>query len=148
MTESNKQKIAVPLAGEQFSMHFGQSTAFAVFEVDAPQRKILNRVVVPLGDQHACGMVGWLQQQGVQSVIVGGLGRGALANLVAAQVAVYAGIPGAAPEALVQACLEGRLPSAIASCAGHGHDHGHHHEHGQEGACHGHAQPAAEKTKD
>jgi predicted Fe-Mo cluster-binding NifX family protein len=51
MTEPNIQKIAVPLDGEQFSMHFGQSTAFAVFEVDAAQRKIINRVVVPLADR-------------------------------------------------------------------------------------------------
>ena len=144
MTEPNIQKIAVPLAGEQFSMHFGQSTAFAVFEVDAAQRKIINRVVVPLADQHACGMVGWMQQQGVQTVIVGGLGRGAVANLTAAGVSLYAGIPGATPEAQVQACLEGRLRTAIASCGGHADGHGHHHAHGHEGSCHGHAQPATE----
>ena len=73
MTELNAQKIAVPLAGEQFSTHFGQSTAFAVFEVDAPHRKIISRRVLPLSGQHACGMTGWLGEQGVRTVIVGGL---------------------------------------------------------------------------
>lgn len=140
MTDVAITKIAVPLAGEQFSMHFGQSTAFAVFAVDGAQRKIIDRVVLPLPGQHACGMTGWLRDQGVQTVIVGGLGRGALANLAAARVVVYAGIAGATPEALVQACLEGRLQPAVASCAGHAHDHGH--QHGQEGSCHGHSQPA------
>ena len=144
MTDIDTQKIAVPLAGEQFSMHFGQSTALAVFEVDLVQRRILGHKVRPLLGQHACGMTEWLKEEGVQTVIVGGLGRGAVANLTAAQINVFAGISEAAPEALVQACLEGRLRPAIASCAGHNHDHGHPHEHGHNGACHGHAQPAAE----
>lgn len=146
MSEVNTTRIAVPLAGEQFSMHFGQSTAFAVFEVDAVQRKIVGHKIMPLPGQHACGMVGWLTEQGVQTVIVGGLGRGALTNMVAAHLAVYAGIPGVAPAALVQACLEGRLLSATATCAGHTHGDAHQegHGHGQEGSCPRHTQPATE----
>jgi predicted Fe-Mo cluster-binding NifX family protein len=118
-------------------MHFGQSTAFAVFRVDGVQRKIVDCTILPLPGQHACGMVGWLREQGVQTLIVGGLGRGALANLAAARMDIYAGTPGAAPVALVQACLEGRLQPATASCAGHAHgaEHTHSHKPRHEGSC-------------
>jgi predicted Fe-Mo cluster-binding NifX family protein len=135
MTEVVTSKIAVPLAGEDFSMHFGQSTAFAVFVVDGPQRKIISSVILPLPGQHACGMIGWMIEHGVQTVIVGGLGRGALANLEAARVNVYAGIPGTAPAVLVQACLDGQLQLATATCPGHAHgEHSHHHGHNHEGS--------------
>ncbi|MEI8194483.1 MAG: NifB/NifX family molybdenum-iron cluster-binding protein [Phycisphaerae bacterium] len=148
MSEVSTKKIAVPLAGERFSPHFGQATAFALFEVDPTQRKIVGQTVLPLPGQHACGMAGWLREQGVQMVIVGGLGRGALANLATAHIDVFAAIAATTPEALVQACLEGRLQSATASC-GNGHEHGkghalgHGHGHGAGHTCQCQATPTA-----
>ena len=136
MPEVITSKIAVPLAGDEFSMHFGQSTAFAVFEVDQMQRKIVGSVVLPLPGQHACGMIGWMMEQGVQTVIVGGLGRGALANLAASRVHVYAGSPGTAPAVLVQAFLDGHLQPATATCGGHAHGHENRHDHGHQSCNH------------
>lgn len=146
MSEISITKIAVPMAGQQFSAHYGQTTAFAVFEVDQAHRKIVSQTILPLPGEHACGMAGVLKDMSVQAVIVEGLGRGALANLSAAKLKVYAAIPGTTPELLVQACLDGRLQEATASCGhgqeqGHGHHHQHQHQHGQhhgqghQGAC-------------
>jgi len=150
MSDATIAKIAVPLVGQRFSMHFGLSTAFAVFEVDRAQRKILSRVIVPLPRQHACGMAGWMMEHGVRTVVVGGLGRGALANLMSAGVEAFAGAPGAAPESLAQACLDGQLQPAVATCAGHDHSHKHTHEHDHDhghepaGSCHSHSHPKSE----
>ncbi len=144
MTDVGVKRIAVPVVGERFSEHFGQSTGFAVFEVDAG--KVVGQRMAAVPGEHVCGMAGWLREQGVGTVIVGGLGRGALANLEAAGMEVCAALSGATPAGQVEAWLAGRLPQTLAGCPGHGHEHGHGEGHGEshghmgvhEGGCHGH----------
>jgi predicted Fe-Mo cluster-binding NifX family protein len=135
MPPSSITKIALPLAGDQFSSHFGQATSFAVFEVDTARRQILGRHDFPLLGQHACGFASTLREKGVDVLIVGGIGRGAIANLQAAQIAVCAGDPSLGVEALVQAFLAGQADPAQSNC-NHDHDHGHEHGEGHQGACH------------
>lgn len=136
MSDLNIKKIAIPMAQERFSAHFGQTTAFAVVEVDMVEHKIIRQSVQPLPGAHACGMAGWLREQKIDAVIVGGMGSGALANLSAAKIEVLAALPPVTPEALAQAYMDGRLKPATSSC-GHGHEPGHEHGHGNS---HGHAE--------
>jgi predicted Fe-Mo cluster-binding NifX family protein len=114
----------------------------STFEVDAAQRKITGRRDFPLLGHHACGFREWLREKGVGTMIVGGIGRGAIANLQAARISVCAGDSSRDVETLVQAYLDGGLNAATANCDhshGQAHDHGHEHGHGHGGACHCHS---------
>jgi predicted Fe-Mo cluster-binding NifX family protein len=135
MPPSSTQKIALPLAGDKFSSHFGQATSFAVFEVDTARRQIIGRHDFPLLGQHACGFAPYLREKGVDVLIVCGIGRGAIANLQAAQIAVCAGDPTLDVDALVQTFLDGQAEPAQSNC-NHDHNHGHDHGQGHDGACH------------
>jgi predicted Fe-Mo cluster-binding NifX family protein len=138
MPSSTLQKVAIPVAGNRFSSHFGQATGFAVFEVDIASRQVVGRHDFPLMGQHACGFAPYLREKGVDALIVGGIGPGAIANLQAANIAVYAGDPACDVDTLVRAYLAGQAEPAESNCDhGHGHDHGHHgHGHDAGGSCH------------
>ena len=131
-TQQN-MKIAIPLVAGRLSEHFGHCEQFALIEADPGSKHILNqtRVVPP---PHEPGLLPrWLQQQGVQVIIAGGMGRRALDLFVQNGIAVHAGTTGATPEDLAQAWLSGALGDATPTC-GHGgggdHQHGCHHDAG------------------
>ena len=131
-TQQN-MKIAIPLVAGRLSEHFGHCEQFALIEADPAAKQILNqtRVVPP---PHEPGLLPrWLQQQGVQVIIAGGMGQRALDLFVQNGIAVHAGTTGATPEDLAQAWLSGALGDATPTC-GHGgggdHQHGCHHDAG------------------
>ena len=139
MTQTNPTKIAVPLTQGRFSTHYGRTTDFALFDVDLPNAKVVGHTIVPVPGAHACGMAGWLKEQGVATVIVGGIGGGAVAKLQEAQIHVVAATAATELTELVQACLQQKLPAATATCShthGQGHQHHHGHGHGQGSPCH------------
>lgn len=136
MPELERSRIAVPLAGGRVSAHYGQSSHFAVFDVDVAAGAICGRSVLEAPGEHVCGMSGWLREQGVGAMIVAGIGQGALAHLAAAGITVWGGDAQEDAESLVLAAMAQKLMTSPQSCR-HAHDEGchghgrrhHHHDH-------------------
>jgi predicted Fe-Mo cluster-binding NifX family protein len=123
-------KIAIPVENGHLHGHFGGCRQFALVDADREHKLILATQTVA-APPHAPGLFPrWLREQGVDVVIVGGIGQRALDIFAQHGIEVRAGQPDAPVEALVTACLNGQLTSAPEGCAHHGRhddDHGHHH---------------------
>jgi predicted Fe-Mo cluster-binding NifX family protein len=118
-------RVCVPITRDEglespVSAHFGSAPAFAIVDCDTGDVAVLqNR------NQHhahgACQPLAALAGQGVDAVVVGGIGQGALARLQAAGVEVVQ-----AELATVREALEGyrsgtlKAMSPRAVCAHHG----------------------------
>ena len=136
-------KIAVTYENGQVFQHFGHSRQFKIYQVEDGVVTDA-RVVDTAGSGHGA-LAGFLQAQGVQALICGGIGGGARTALAQAGITLYPGVSGAADEQ-VQALVSGGLRyDPNASCGHHHGEHGHscrehdHHCGGHgEGHCHGH----------
>jgi len=102
-------KVAVPTAGGVVCGHFGRCEAFAVFEVDTEQRRILHHNTVS-APAHQPGLLPkWLADLGVEVVIAGGMGPRAVNLLSELGITALVGAGGGAPEQVVQDWLSGDL---------------------------------------
>ena len=101
--------------------HFGSAPAFLIVNTEVGTYR-----TVVTGGQHMCGAIGTLQSAQVESVIVGGIGMGALNRLAAAGIQVFAAQHATVDENLA-ALKAGQLPlmTLDGACAHHGHEHGH-----------------------
>ena len=143
-------KIAVTYENGQIFQHFGHTEQFKVYEVE--NGAVAKSAVVPSGGSGHGALAGFLKEQGIQTLICGGIGGGAKQALEDAGIALYGGVSGGADEA-VAAFLAGTLahdPNVRCShhdeshgeghdCGSHDcHSHGHDcHEHNHHGHCHG-----------
>ena len=99
-------KVAVTYENGQIYQHFGHSPAFKVYTVE--DGKVADtQTVVPGQDMH-CALGGWLKENGVDTLICGGIGGGAINALTNAGIAMYPGCQGSADEA-VNALIAGNL---------------------------------------
>jgi predicted Fe-Mo cluster-binding NifX family protein len=136
-------KIALPINdAQEFCAHYGAATALACYTADNATRKIrVHGSLLPIA-KSPCAWPEWLRDEGVDVMLVGGMGAGARARCDALGIQVIAGLPSGTPEALATAYLEGTLQPGENAC-GHGHHdgHGHHaghdhpHDHSHEGHC-------------
>jgi len=111
-------KIAVPLNGGSFCAHFGGADAFALVEVDSESRAIRSvRVGTPPPHQHGVFPV-WLRDQGVNTVLAGGMGPRAAGILQRFGIDAVVGIAGGEPEQLVKDYLAGTLVFGGDTCGG------------------------------
>jgi predicted Fe-Mo cluster-binding NifX family protein len=113
------------LAGD-ISGHFGHTPFFVVALLDG-STIVSSRTIASPGHGEGCSMPGFVHQLGVRSVIVGGIGAGAVNGLGARGIEVVAGATGNAGAAL-EAFAKGTLLTGEASCHGHG-DQGCGHSH-------------------
>jgi predicted Fe-Mo cluster-binding NifX family protein len=106
--------------------HFGSAPAFVIVNTEVGTYR-----TVVTGGQHMCGAIGTLQSAHVESVIVGGIGMGALNRLAAAGIQVFAAQHATVDENLA-ALKAGQLPlmTIDGACAHHGHEQGHGQGHG------------------
>lgn len=115
-------KIAIVKAGDQVSSHYGQAEGFLLAELD--NGSVRSRSVVQAPAEHSCGGLAQLfVQHGVDTVIVGGIGGGALQHLNAAGINIVAGACGGLEEVLAS-YLDGTLVPGEAVCGGHGESGG------------------------
>ena len=139
-------KIAVTYEGGNVFQHFGHSQYFKVYDVEGGAVRA-SEVIPTDGFGHGA-LAGFLRERGVEALICGGIGGGAIAALAEAGIRVYAGVSGSADGA-VQAFLRGELSEgAEATCSHHGHGgkeegcgHGDKEDgcgHGEHGGCGGH----------
>lgn len=122
-------KIAVTYEGGNVFQHFGHSQYFKMYETEGGAVRA-SEVIPTDGFGHGA-LAGFLRGRGVEALICGGIGGGAIAALAEAGIRVYAGVSGSADGA-VQAFLRGELAEgAEAACSHHGHG-----DHGEEGCGH------------
>lgn len=119
-------KIALPVAGNQFSTHFGGAEKFIVFEVDEGKKKIIssNEEFPP---PHATGTFPeFLKSLKVDIVLAGGMGPRAVSMLESFGLKVILGIQNSTdPKKIVSDYLEGKIEATGESC----HDHTYHNCH-------------------
>lgn len=129
MKRNSKMKIAVTEQHAHVFPHFGRTPEFYV--VIAEDGKIVEESIITAPAEGHGALVGFLVEQGVGTLICGGIGGGAVNGLRAAGIQVYAGASGSVKEQVLS-LLNGQLPQqGEANCDHHdGHDHNHHHEHG------------------
>lgn len=116
-------KIAVTYEQGQIFQHFGHTEQVKIYEVENGV-VVSAEVVDTMGSGHGA-LAGFLQAQGVNTLICGGIGGGAQMALAQAGIALYGGVQGSADEA-VAALLAGTLSfNPDVHCDHHDHAHGH-----------------------
>jgi len=122
-------RIALPMQGASFSSHFGGATHFRIIEADRVTRAILSQADVQAPEHVPGAFPAWLAKQGVQAVIVGGIGQRAVQLFMESSIQVFTAQGEATPDEMVAQQLEGLLsqPDLAKCCSGHGDDHGHDH---------------------
>jgi FKBP-type peptidyl-prolyl cis-trans isomerase 2/predicted Fe-Mo cluster-binding NifX family protein len=113
-------KIAVTYDNGNVFQHFGKARNFKIYEAD--NNEIVSSEVIDCGDTGHEALAGILADRGVDAVVCGGLGEGAMEALSAAGIEVCSGAQGDA-DAAVQAYLNGELSDQGVNCDHHGHDH-------------------------
>ena len=129
-------KIAVTYENGQIFQHFGHTEQFKLYDV-VDGAITSSTVVATNGSGHGALAV-FLKQQGVDTLICGGIGGGAQAALRDAGITLYGGVSGSADDA-VAALLAGRLRfDPAVHCAHHDHEHGDGAHHCGDHGCGGH----------
>ena len=124
-------KIAVPTRDGKVDNHFGHCDHYTIYTVE--DKKILSREELPSPQGCGCksGIAADLQQMGVEVMLAGSMGAGALNKLNAHGIKVVRGCMGNI-ESVVNGYLLGFVLDSGIGCAGHGEDHecgDHSHEH-------------------
>ncbi len=125
-------RIAVTYDNGQVFQHFGHTEFFKVYEVE-DGKVVSSEIVGSDGSGHGA-LAGLLAGKGIDVLICGGIGGGAVQALTEQGIELCAGTSGSTDEA-VEAYLRGELVNTGANCDHHGEGHScHDHE---EGGCHG-----------
>ena len=116
-------KLAVTYNNGEIFQHFGHTEYFKIYEIQ--DGKIQESQVVSTNGQGHGALAGFLKDQGVTSLICGGIGGGAKNALTDADILVYGGVSGNADEA-AKALLNGTLQfNPNVTCNHHSHEDGH-----------------------
>ena len=119
-------KIAVTYDNGQIFQHFGHSAQFKLYEVSGGM--ILNTAVVDTNGSGHGALAGFLKQNGVDTLICGGIGGGAQEGLKKAGIAFYGGCSGQADQAVEDFLADKLQYQEDIRCDHHGEHH--------EGGCH------------
>ncbi|MDO4573339.1 MAG: NifB/NifX family molybdenum-iron cluster-binding protein [Clostridia bacterium] len=130
-------KVAVTYdQDEMIFQHFGHTERFKLYELE--NGEVVSEEIADTGDAGHEALAAFLVQRGVDTLICGGIGAGAIAALGMAGIRVYGGITGLA-DAAVEALSRGVLAyNPAPNCDHHDgeHDcHEHGGEHGGEHSC-------------
>ena len=119
-------KIAVPTKeNNQLDDHFGHCEFYTIFNI-SEQREIMAETILesPKGCGCKSDIASVLSELGVELMLAGGIGEGAINKLVAAQIQVIRNCKGDVHE-LVESYLAGIVTDGGQSCSSHGHNDGH-----------------------
>jgi len=124
-------KIAVTYdkeSGEVFQ-HFGKTQNFKIYEIE--NKQVTNSQVIDNGGFGHHDLATYLKNLGINILILGNRGQGAIDALNAAGIEQIPGVTGSADEA-AKAFAEGTLQgNPDAKCDHHGEHHHHDHEEGK-----------------
>lgn len=116
-------RIAVTYENGLVFQHFGHTEQFKLYDVE--NGEIINEQVVDTQGSGHGALAGILTEQGVDTLLCGGIGGGAQNALAEAGIQLCGGITGAADEA-VRAFLAGTLVyNPNVHCNHHAHGEGH-----------------------
>lgn len=118
-------KIAVTYENGQVFGHFGHTKQFMVYDIS--ENKIAGQTLLDVNGSGHGALAGWLRQNGVDTLICGGIGAGAQQALAEAGITLYGGVNGSVQSA-VESLLGGTLlfdPNV--RCSHHDGEHGEHH---------------------
>ena len=125
---TSKMKIAVTAQHTQVFPHFGRTPEF--YLVTAEDGKITEEKIIAAPAEGHGALVGFLVSQGVDTLICGGIGGGAVNGLRSSGIKVYAGASGSVREQVLS-LLSGQLPQQGEANCDHHDEHDHEHQHGQ-----------------
>lgn len=111
-----KMRIAIPVAQDRLSPHFGHCDQFAMFDVDDNLKKVINRndATPPA---HAPGVLPqWLHENNVNVIIAGGMGQRAQQLFAQNDIKVVIGAVTGSPEEIISAYLVGTLETGDNIC--------------------------------
>jgi len=114
-------KIALPSRNNRIDEHFGHCEYFTVFTVDENKTITTQEIVSsPAGCGCRSNIAGTLQQMGVNLMLAGNMGQGAVNVLNSVGISVLRGCSGDVKQ-VAQAWLEGKLTDSGVACELHEH---------------------------
>ena len=127
-------RIAVTYEEGAIFQHFDHTSQFKVYDV--VNGKVISAQIVNTNGQGHGALANFLFHGGVDVLICGGIGGGAINALANAGIDLYPGIDGSADMAVMQ-YLAGVLPKRTdVRCSHHDHEHGEGHDCGSHGEGH------------
>lgn len=129
--------MIIALPAEETKMlcpHFGHAPLFAIVKVDENKQITDISYQTPTVSGHSA-LPSWLKSFGVEVIIVGGIGKPALANLAANGIRPIAGAPVKNVGEIVSLWLTEKLELKPTECS---HHHGQHDHHDHNSNCHEH----------
>jgi ATP-binding protein involved in chromosome partitioning len=114
--EMKTQKIAIPTAAGSLCQHFGHCEQFALCDVDAENKTILNTTMVTPPPHEPGLLPTWLQEQGTNVIIAGGMGSRAQELFASKGIHVITGASPEAPEKIIGEYLRGQLATGDNVC--------------------------------
>ncbi|HOF02262.1 MAG TPA: iron-sulfur cluster carrier protein MrpORP [Spirochaetota bacterium] len=119
----NTFKAAMPLENGKLSEHFGHAKLFGIFTVEDKKIAKYEELTPP---PHDCESIPkWLNELGVEKVIVKGIGDGAIKNLALKNIKAYEGDISISKDELVQKLIDNSLKLSRSNCSGAGCGHRH-----------------------
>lgn len=119
-TSENKEnkimKIAVPVFQGKLSLHFGHCEEFVIASVNKENNEISDIRTAEAPFHEPGALPKWLNEQGVDLVIAGGMGQRAQLLLKESGVDVLVGAECDEPKNVIQAYLEGKLETGDNIC--------------------------------
>lgn len=113
-------RIAVPVDSGKVSAHFGHAEKFVMYDIDCSSN-VVSASIEMTPPPHEEGVIPeWLQKEGVNLLLTGGLGMKAKQLFEQYGIDVVTGVPQDDPATMVRAHLDGTLQASGGVCGGHG----------------------------
>ena len=119
-------KIAVPTKeNNQVDAHFGHCEFYTIYTI-SDQNKVMNeeRMDSPQGCGCKSNIAETFEQEGINIMLAGGIGDGAINKLSLHGISVIRNCQGNVTE-LIGQYLAGDIKDSGSTCAAHGHEEGH-----------------------
>jgi predicted Fe-Mo cluster-binding NifX family protein len=118
-------RVAIPVADDLFCPHFGRCTQVTLAEVDLESRTV-DRLRTLVRPKQGCdSLPTWLAELAVETVVVGGIGGGAIANLQSRGIGISAGHSAETPAEALESYLASPAGGPLSGCDHHHHNHQH-----------------------
>ncbi|MGD2064874.1 MAG: NifB/NifX family molybdenum-iron cluster-binding protein [Dehalococcoidia bacterium] len=109
-------RLAVPVSEGKVAAHFGHCSHFALFDVDELTKAIVKRESIPSPGHQPGFLPVWLAEEGVSTVIAGGMGSRAQALFNENRIEVIVGVLSDDPEKAVLDYIKGELAAGDNIC--------------------------------
>ncbi len=109
-------RFAVPVTGGVLCQHFGHCDEFALIDVDALSKQLLDTTMVTAPVHEPGKLPAWLAARGAQFIIAGGMGSRAHELFVEQGITVITGAPAMEPATVVGDYLAGQLVTGDNVC--------------------------------